>query len=189
MRKLAVFNFMTLDGYFEGPEKGEYAWHKHQQDSEETEYAEDKMQYDNTLVMGRVTYDQMVSFWPTENAIKMFPEVAKGMNKAEKIVFSNSVKKSDWNNTRIVNGDIAEEIRKLKNLPGKDMTILGSGSIITQLAENDLIDEFQFMIDPIAIGKGTSIFKGIKHQLNLELISTKTLKDGVVILTYKPRYS
>ena len=186
MRKLTVFNFMTLDGYFEGPGKGEYAWHKHQQSSEETEYAEDKLQYENTLLMGRVTYDQMVSFWPTENAIKMLPDVAKGMNKAEKIVFSNPIKKSDWNNTRVIGGDIVGEIKKLKNTPGKDMTILGSGSIITQFAEHGLIDQFQFMIDPIAIGNGTSIFKGVKHQLNLELISSKAFKDGVVVLTYKP---
>jgi len=177
---------MTLDGYFEGPNKGEYAWHQHQQSSEETEYAEDKLMYNNTLLFGRVTYDQMASFWPTENAIKMLPDVAKGMNKAEKIVFSNSMKRSNWNNTTVINGNIVEEIRKLKNTPGNDMTILGSGSIVTQFAENGLIDEFQFMIDPLAIGSGTSIFKGIKHQLNLELISTKAFKDGVVVLTYKP---
>jgi dihydrofolate reductase len=186
MRKLAVFNFMTLDGYFEGPKKGEYAWHKHLPSSEETEYAEDKVQYNNTLLFGRVTYDQMISFWPTENAIKMFPVVAKGMNKAEKIVFSNTIKKPEWNNTRVIKGNIVEEIRNLKNTAGKDMTILGSGSIITLFAENGLIDEFQFMIDPIAIGNGTPIFKGIKHQLNLKLISTKAFKDGVVVLTYKP---
>jgi len=177
---------MTLDGYFEGPQKGEYAWHKHQQSSEETEYAEDKLQYENTLVMGRVTYDQMISFWPTENAIKMFPDVAKGMNKAEKIVFSKSMEKSDWNNTRIINSNIVEELKRIKNMPGNDMTILGSGSIVTQFAENGLIDEFQFMLDPIAIGSGTSIFKGIKQPLNLELISSKAFKDGVVVLTYKP---
>ncbi len=186
MRKLTVFNFMTLEGYFEGPNRGEYAWHQHQQSSEETAYAEDKLQYENTLVMGRVTYDQMVSFWPTENAINMLPDVARGMNKAEKIVFSNSIKKSDWNNTRVIGGNIVEEIKKLKSTPGNDMTILGSGSIVTQFAESGLIDQFQFMIDPIAIGNGTSIFKGIKHQLKLELISSKAFKDGVVVLTYKP---
>ena len=88
MRKLSVFNFVTLDGYFEGPKKGEYAWHKHEQTTEETEYAKDKLQYDSILLFGRVTYDQMASFWPTENAIKMFPDVANGMNSAEKIAFS-----------------------------------------------------------------------------------------------------
>ena len=177
---------MTLDGYFEGPNKGEYAWHQHQQTSEETAYAEDKLQYENTLVMGRVTYDQMVGFWPTENAIKMLPDVAAGMNKAEKIVFSKSLKKSDWNNTRVINNNIVEEMKMLKNKTGNDMTILGSGSIVTQFSESGLIDEFQFMIDPIAIGAGTPIFKGIKQQLNLQLVSSKTFKDGVVVLTYKP---
>jgi dihydrofolate reductase len=186
MRKLNAFNFMTLDGYFEGPKKGEYAWHKHHQSTEETEFAEDKLQYDNTLLFGRVTYDQMASFWPTENAVKMVPDVAKGMNKAEKIVFSNSMKNPKWNNTRVIKGDIVEEIRKLKNTSGKNMTILGSGSIITLFAEHGLIDEFQFMVNPRAIGSGTSIFKGIKHQLELKLVSTKAFKDGVVVLTYSP---
>lgn len=187
MRKIGVFNFMTLDGYFEGPEKGEYAWHKHEQSSEEAEYAADNMQHNSVLLFGRLTYDQMVSFWPTENAVKMFPEVANGMNKAEKIVFSNTLKKSDWNNTQIIGGNIVEEVRKLKSTRGNDMTILGSGSIVTQFAENSLIDEFQFMIDPVAIGSGTSIFKGIKRQLDLKLVSTKTFEDGVVIVTYQPK--
>jgi dihydrofolate reductase len=186
MRKLTAFNFMTLDGYFEGPKKGEYAWHKHDQSTEETEFAEDKLQYNNTLLLGRVTYDQMASFWPTENAIKMVPDVAKGMNKAEKIVFSNTLKKPEWNNTRVMSGNIVEEIKKLKNTTGSNMTILGSGSIITLFAENGLIDEFQFMINPKAIGSGTPIFKGIKQQLNLKLISSKAFKDGVVVLTYQP---
>ena len=186
MRKIIVSNVVTLDGYFEGPKKGVYAWHNHQQSNEETNYAEDNLQHKSTLLFGRVTYNQMVKFWPTENAAKMFPVIAKGMNQAEKIVFSNTIKKSKWNNTTVINGNIVGKIKKMKNTSGTDMRILGSGSIVTLFTQHGLIDEFEFMIDPVAIGKGTSIFKGIKHQLNLKLISTKTFKDGVVVLTYKP---
>ena len=186
MRTLRSFNFVTLNGYFEGPEKGQYVWHSHQQSSEETEYAEDNLQHESILVFGRVTYDQMASFWPTEQALQLFPEVAKGMNKAEKIVFSNTLQKAGWNNTLIIGGDIFEEIRKLKAAPGKDMIILGSGSIVAQFAGQGLIDEFQLMVDPVVIGRGTNLFEGFKGQLKLKLISTKTFNDGVVVLKYKP---
>ena len=186
MRTIRSFNFVTLNGYFEGPEKGQYAWHSHQQSSEETEYAEDNLQHESILLLGRVTYDQMAGFWPTEQALQLFPEVAKGMNKAEKIVFSNTLKETGWDNTRIISGDIFEEVRKLKALPGKDMTILGSGSIVKQFAGHGLIDEFQLMIDPVVIGSGTNMFEDFKGQLNLRLTSTKTFKDGVVVLKYEP---
>lgn len=184
MRKLFAFNFMTVDGYFEGPEKGEYAWHKH--DMEGSKYAADKLQSESALVFGRITYEQMVSFWPTEAAIKTMPEVAAGMNKAEKIVFSRTLKKAEWNNTTIIHDHISNYVRKLKNTPGKNLTILGSGSIITQLADEGLIDQFQFMIDPVAIGKGTPIFNGIKKQLNLELINVEKLKNNALVVHYKP---
>jgi dihydrofolate reductase len=139
------------------------------------------------LLFGRVTYQMMVSYWTTPMAQKDSPIVADGMNKAEKIVFSRTLKTADWNNTRVMNGNIAEEIKKLKQTPGKDMTILGSGSIVTLFAEHNLIDEYMIMIDPVAIGEGVPIFKGIKHPLNLKLTSTKTFKSGVVLLCYEPK--
>ncbi|MEO5648869.1 MAG: dihydrofolate reductase family protein [Ginsengibacter sp.] len=112
--------------------------------------------------------------------------VAENMNAAEKIVFSRTMDKADWNNTRLIKDNIAEEIEKLKQKPGKDMTLLGSGSIVTQFAEKGLIDEYQIMIDPVVIGAGNAIFKKINHQLDLTLVSTKTFKSGVILLCYQP---
>jgi len=183
MRKVIAFNFMTLDGYFEGP-KRDISWHKH--DAEGTAYAAEGLKSGNVLLFGRVTYELMASYWPTPLAIKNDPVVAEGMNRAEKIVFSRTLKRADWSNTRLVNGNIGDEIRRLKQTPGKNMTLLGSGSILTQMAEQGLIDEYQFMVDPVALGEGTPIFKNIKHTLNLKLTSTRTFQNGTVLLCYQP---
>lgn len=184
MRKLSVFNFVTLNGFFKGPHE-DISWHKND-DPEKNEYAEASLQHDSTLLFGRVTYEMMKSFWPTENAMKFMPVMAEGMNKAKKFVFSNTLKKADWNNTTIISGDLFKQVKQMKQEEGNDMTILGSGSIITQFAEKGLIDQYQFMIDPIAIGKGTPIFKNLKHDLELKLIGSKIFKSGVVVLTYEP---
>ena len=111
------------------------------------------------------------------------PLIAEGMNNAEKIVFSKTLSNADWKNTRIVNDNILEQVKKLKAADG-DLTILGSGSIVTQLAENGLIDEYQLMIDPVAIGQGTPLFKNINHQLDLKLVDSRTFKSGVILLRY-----
>lgn len=183
MRKVTVFNFVTLNGYFKGP-NGDISWHRH--GAEEGEYAAEGLQSGNTLLFGRVTYEMMASYWPTPDAIKNAPIVAEGMNNADKIVFSRTLKKAEWKNTGLVKENIVEEIRKMKQMPGKDMTLLGSGSILTQFAEQGLIDEYQLMLDPVALGDGTPIFKDIKHKLDLKLTGTRTFKSGVVLLCYQP---
>ena len=164
MGTVTVFNFVTLDGYFSGP-AGDISWHNHAVNSEEHAYAVEMLKRADTLLFGRITYELMASFWPTPQAIKADPLVAKGMNKADKIVFSRTLKQAAWNNTRVVSDHIADEIKRLKKMPGKNMTVLGSGSIVTQLAEQGLIDELQIMIDPIVLGDGTPMFKGIKEKL------------------------
>jgi dihydrofolate reductase len=183
MRNLRAFNFVTLNGFYKGP-NGEIDWHRH--GAEENEYAAEALGSGSTLLFGRVTYEMMAGYWPTPMAIQNDPVVADGMNKAEKILFSRTLKKAEWKNTRLVKDDIVEEIRKMKRLPGKDMTILGSGSIVTQFAEEGMIDEYQIMVDPVALGDGTPLLKGIRHKLDLELISTRTFGSGVVLLCYRP---
>ena len=108
------------------------------------------------------------------------------MNNADKIVFSRTLKKAEWTNTRLVKDNIVEEMKKMKQVPGKDMTLLGSGSILAQFAEHGLIDEYQIMVDPVVLGDGTPIMKSIKHKLDLRLIGTRTFKSGVVLLCYGP---
>lgn len=183
MGKLTAFNFITMNGYFKGPNE-DIRWHRHGE--EENEYANEGLQSGSTLLFGRVTYEMMASFWPTPMAKETAKATAEGMNKAEKIVFSRTLKKAEWNNTRIVKDNMLEEVKKLKQVPGKDMTLLGSGSIITQLAEQGLIDEYLVMVDPVALGDGTPILKGIRKKLDLQLINTRTFKSGVVLLCYQP---
>jgi dihydrofolate reductase len=115
------------------------------------------------------------------------PEVAEGMNESEKIVFSKTLKSTNWDNSRIVRDNPAELVKKMKKENGNDMTVLGSGTIVTQLAENNLIDTYMLMVDPVVLGDGTPIFKGIKHQPDLKLMDTRKFKSGVVLLTYHPK--
>ncbi len=186
MRKLSAFIFITLNGCYKGP-GGDIGWHRHGE--EEGEYSAESLRDENTLIFGRVTYDMMASFWPTPAAAESMPRVAEGMNKAEKIVFSKTLQKADWENTRIISEDMVEEVKRLKGFPGNNMTILGSGSIVTQLAEHGLIDHYEIMIDPVAIANGTSLFQGITRNLDLKLISVRTFKSGVVLLSYEPLQS
>lgn len=186
MRRVNVFNFITLNGYFQGRD-GDLSWHPHDGGGEEGEFAGNSAQMGGVLLFGRVTYQMMASYWPTPAACENAPVVADGMNKAEKIVFSKTLKNTDWKNARIISDNMIEAVRKLKEEPGPDMTILGSGSIVTQLAEAGLIDDYTFMMDPIALGEGTPLFKGMKRKLDLQLKSTRTFKSGTLLLTYTNR--
>jgi dihydrofolate reductase len=182
MAKLNVFNFMTLNGFYKGEDE-DISWHTHE-DPEAAQFAAASSGLDGMLLFGRKTYQMMESFWPTPAAEQAFPEVAEGMNKMEKVVFSNTLKRVDWNNSRVLHGDIAAEVKKLKD-GTKDMTILGSGSIVSQLADARLIDSYMLMMDPVALGQGTSVFSGIKDKLEFKLVDWKKFKSGILLLTYQ----
>jgi len=184
MRKLSAFVFISIDGYFKGV-NNDIGWHKHGGD--ESEFSAESLKTGNTLLFGRVTYEMMAGFWPTPAAMESLPMVATGMNRADKIVFSSSMKKADWKNTKVVSGNIVDEVKKMKAGKGSDMTILGSGSIITQFADAGLIDAISIMVDPVALGKGTAIFSGIKNQLDLKLKDSRVFKSGVVLMNYEPQ--
>jgi dihydrofolate reductase len=108
------------------------------------------------------------------------------MNSMPKVVFSRTLDKVSWSNTKLVKGDIASEIRKMKKQPGKGMAILGSGSIVSQLAPEGLIDEYQVVVNPVVLGKGRTMFDGIKEMLTLKLTKTRTFANGKVFLCYEP---
>lgn len=183
MRKLSVFNLVTLDGYIAG-EDGDISWHN--VDEEFQELANAASNSGNTLLFGRVTYQLMESYWPTPEALKNDPLVAQGMNRSEKIVFSRTLQKADWSNTRLVKNDMPAEVRRLKQGDGKGLTILGSGSIVAQLAQERLIDEYQILLTPVALGKGKTMFEGLTHRLALKLVRTRKFGNGNVLLTYVP---
>jgi dihydrofolate reductase len=186
MPKLMVFNQITLDGYFTGP-NGDLSWAKqHPPDDEFQAFTTGNAQGGGMLLFGRVTYDMMVSFWPTPQAHEMMPEVAKQMNSLPKVVISRSMKKAEWNNTRLITGDIVSEIRQLKQGSGPDMVIMGSGTIVAQLAAANVIDGYQLVVFPIVLGKGRTMFEGVDRKLTLKLTGNRSFKNGLVVLDLKP---
>ncbi|MGH9842979.1 MAG: dihydrofolate reductase family protein [Blastocatellia bacterium] len=183
MRKLLVFNHVTLDGYFVDM-NGDMSW-AHKDDAEWNAFVAENASGGGQLIFGRITYDLMAGFWPTPFAIENMPVVAAGMNSMPKVVFSRTLDQASWNNTKLVKGDIAAEIRKLKKEPGEGMVILGSGSIVAQLAQEGLIDEYQIVVNPVVLGAGKTMFDGIKEKLNLKLTKTRAFGNGNVLLCYE----
>jgi dihydrofolate reductase len=186
MRKLLVSEMVTLDGFFAGP-NGEIDWHVTDEDF--NEFAIAQLDSVDLLVFGRITYEMMVSFWPTPDAIRDEFMVADRMNKIPKLVFSKTLESTpwgEWNNARLVKDHVVEEVTRLKQQPGKDMIIFGSGSIVSLLTQHHLIDEYRIIVAPVILGRGKTLFESIEHQQSLRLLRTKTLKSGVIILFYEP---
>jgi dihydrofolate reductase len=185
MRKLSVFNNVTLDGYFTD-NNGDMSWAHENADDEWNQFTIEnaKSSGGGTLLFGRVTYDMMVSFWPTPAAMEQMPDVAKAMNDLPKVVFSRTMDKPAWKNTTLVKDDIAGAVRKMKQEDGNDMVIMGSGTIIAQLAPEDLIDQYQIIVHPLALGAGRTIFDGIKKKLPLKLTGTRSFRNGNVLLNF-----
>lgn len=182
MAKVRVFNFISLDGYFQGPDH-DISWHRH--GAEENEFAAQMLRAESLLLFGRVTYELMASYWPTPQALENRPIVARAMNRAHKIVFSRTLQKPMWNNTTVLSDNIAQQIRHMKQAAGHDMTLLGSGSVVAQFADQGLIDEYQIMVDPVLLGQGTSICKGLRHRRDLKLTATRVFSSGSVLLCYQ----
>jgi dihydrofolate reductase len=184
MRKLSVFNHVSLDGYFVDTHR-DMSW-AHKQDPEWTAFLEGNASGGGVLMFGRVTYDLMTMYWPTPMAARDNPAVAKAMNEMPKIVVSRTMDKAAWNNTTVIKIDLAASTRKLKQSPGGDIVLLGSGNIIAQLAPEGLIDAYQFVVNPIALGNGRTLFEGVRDRLNMKLTSTRAFGNGNVLLCYDP---
>jgi dihydrofolate reductase len=186
MRKLIVFNHVSLDGYFVDS-NGDMSWAKaDHQDAEWNAFVTENASGGGVLVFGRITYDLMAGFWPTPFAIESMPAVAEGMNSMPKVVFSRTLDQASWNNTKLVKGDPAAEMRKMKQGEGEGMAILGSGSIVSQLAQEGLIDEYQIVVNPVVLGAGRTMFEGVKEKLSLKLTRTRAFGNGNVLLCYEP---
>jgi dihydrofolate reductase len=184
MRKLIVFNLMSLDGYFVD-KNGEMSW-AHSKDTEFNTFAENNAKDGGVLLFGRITYELMAGYWPTPIAIKNDPLVAERMNNLPKIVFSRTMVKAAWNNTKLVKTDAAKEIRKMKQESGIDMVMMGSGSIVSKLAQEGLVDEYQFVMVPVILGKGRTMFEGLKDKLKMKLTKNRIFNNGNILLCYKP---
>jgi len=186
MRKLIVFNNVSLDGYFVDG-NGDMSWaRKAMQDAEWHAFAAGNASGGGVLLFGRVTYELMASYWPTPLALKNDPIVAEAMNNHQKVVFSRTLDKASWKNTKLVKGDLVAEVRKMKAEPGEGLAILGSGSIVSQLAQAGLIDEYQIALNPVILGQGRTMFDGMKNKLALKLTKTLAFGNGNVVLSYEP---
>ena len=183
MRKMIVFNNVTLDGYYTGLD-GDMGW-AHKFDPEWLEFTNENAKGGGVLAFGRKTYDMMAGYWPTPMAVKNMPAVAEAMNKQPKLVFSRSMNEAKWNNTRLIKGDLVTEASKIKSEPGDDIVILGSGNLISQLAQAKLIDEYQIALTPVVVGKGKSMFEGV-DKTNLKLTKSRAFGNGTVVLSYHP---
>jgi dihydrofolate reductase len=182
MRRLIVFNQVSLDGYI-ADARGDMSW-AHKDDPEWTAFSSENAGGDGVLLFGRVTYDLMASFWPTPAALQSMPAVAEGMNRMQKVVFSRKMKKATWQNTTLVKKDIVGAVTKMKHQRGPGMVILGSGSIVAQLTQAGLIDEYQVIVNPIVLGKGKTMFEGVKKKVTLRLTRTRPFTNGNVVLWY-----
>ncbi len=182
--RLLVFNQVSLDGYFTDAH-GDMSW-AHKSDPEWAAFTAENARGGAKLLFGRVTYEMMASFWPTAAARQAAPEVAAAMNKLPKVVFSRTLRESAWSNTTMLSGDPAMEIRRLRDGSGPDMAIMGSGSIVMLLAAAGLIDEDQFVLVPVVLGAGRTLFEGLTVKLNLRLADTRSFANGNVLLTYEP---
>ncbi len=178
---------VSLDGYFEGPDH-DLSWHN--VDEEFNKFAIEQLNEADTILFGRRTYQLMEDFWPTEDARKTDPLVAEKLNFTPKVVFSKTLKsveeKTYWKNTTLIKGDLVEEIKKLKQKPGKDMALLASNNLCIGLLENNLLDEVRIMVNPVVLGTGNVLFVGLNKKIKFNLLKTRIFNSGNVLLYYQP---
>lgn len=179
MRKIIVSNFVTLDGFFAGP-NGELDWFVW--DDQMAQYSKDLLGSIDTMLFGRVTYDLMRGYWPT--ATTEDPIITDAMNNSPKIVFSKTIAEADWKNTRLFKEINKDQILKMKQQPGKDMVIYGSGSIVSAFARLGLIDDYRIFVNPVILGSGKPMFRDITNRINLKLLETRMFDSGVALLRY-----
>jgi len=177
MRKFIVTEFLTLDGVMEEP-----AWTAPYWNDEIAKFKFDELFGSDTLLLGRVTYQGFAAAWPSRTDEQGF---ADRMNGLPKFVVSTTLEKVEWNNSRLIKENIPEEVSRLKQQPGQNILIYGSGDLVQTLMQSDLIDEYWLLVYPIVLGSGKRLFQdGSKTTLSLK--ETKTFSSGVVVLCYQP---
>lgn len=187
MRKVIVSEYVTLDGIMEDPGGAEgfkYGGWSFQFWSEEAaKYKFDELFASDALLLGRVTYQGFAKAWPTITDEAGF---ADRMNNLPKFVVSTTLEVVAWNNSTLIKENIAEEVARLKQQPGQDILVAGSGDLVHTLMQSDLIDEYRLMVHPVVLGSGKRLFTEGTNTLKLQLLETKTFSSGVVVLTYRP---
>lgn len=187
MRKVILMINVSLDGAIEGP-NGEMDWAL-VGNEEDWKYVNDLLSAVDTALLSRVLYQGFKSYWPSAatnpSSSKYDRHFAHWIENTSKIVFSKTLEKVEWKNSRLVKENIAEEISKLKQQPGKDMIMWGGAGIAQTFMKLGLIDEFRIKVHPVVLGSGKALFKDIRDRINLKLLETKTFNTGIVGLHYE----
>jgi dihydrofolate reductase len=178
MRKIVAGLFMSLDGVVEAPE----TWHFPYFNDEMGEAVASQMAEADTMLLGRRTYEEFAAYWPNQTD----EPFADTMNQTLKLVASTTLKEVDWQNSSLIQGNVAEELRRLKHEPGKNISITGSGTLVRSLIRDDMLDELRLLVHPFVVGSGKRLFDGDLDHKPLELVDSKVFSTGVLYLTYAP---
>jgi dihydrofolate reductase len=179
MSKLVVTEYLTLDGVFEEPGQWSFDYFN----DEAMQYKRDELFSSDVQLLGRVTYEGFAKAWPTMPDTGDFGE---RMNSMPKYVVSTTLRHADWQNSTIIRTNVVEEIRALKEQPGQNILVAGSGRLVQTLTHNHLVDEYRFMVHPVVLGSGKRLFTEGTEQMKLQLVETKAFTSGIVILHYQP---
>ena len=186
MRKLVVSEFVTLDGVMEDPGGGDRTPHggwsfKFGRSADQQQFKTNELFASDALLLGRVTYQGFAAAWPTMPGTG---EYGERMNSLPKHVVSTTLETLDWNNSRPIKQNVAAEISKLKQQPGQDILVFGSGQLVQTLMAHDLVDQYNLLVHPVVLGSGQRLFRD-DAQAALKLVETKTFENGIVALVYQ----
>jgi len=183
VRTTFLFMVTTIDGYYEAPGH-DISWHPGS--IEFDEFVLEQNSTVGTLLFGRRTYELMAGYWGSDESFSENPpEVVDFMRNTEKVVFSRTLERADWENTRLVRDDAAGEVRRLKESGQGDIAIFGSGTLATGLLKDGVIDELRIMVAPVVLGAGTSLFAGLGERRTFELVRTRTFENGAILNVYR----
>ncbi len=178
MRKIVAGLFISLDGVVEAPDQ----WHFPYFNDEMGEAVGSQMAAADAMLLGRVTYQEFAGYWPHQNSDEM--PFAAQMNETPKFVVSNSLHDVNWQNSTLISGDVVGELTRLKQQPGKNISITGSGTLVRSLLRENLLDELVLLVHPIVVGHGKRLFDDYGAKAALKLVDAKTFSTGVLNLTY-----
>ena len=177
--RLVATEYLSLDGVFEEPGH----WSGPMFDAEAGQFKWSELQASDALLLGRRTYEGFAAAWPT---MPNTGEFGERMNSMPKYVISSTLDRAEWTGSILIKGNVADEIRKLKSQPGKDLLLSGSGQLFNAMMKENLIDLYRFMLHPIVLGKGKKLFADAGGERKLELKETRRFSKGIIVLEYEP---
>jgi dihydrofolate reductase len=177
---LVMWNLMTLDGFFDGAENWALDWHQYAWGEELERMSIDELRAADLLLFGRVTYEGMAAYWKTAEG-----EVAGYMNSLPKAVFSRTLERADWQNTKLLKGDVKKEVEELKRAGEKNIFVFGSGDLSATLLGEGLFDEYRLCLVPVVLGSGKQLFGRALRRVRMKLLESRALASGSVLLRYE----